>query len=74
MQRQLVRNLTFIFKWGQGTCSLTKHKRRWAYSGYFLPTCCLLRFAAFLEVRAPLGPLDVKVKVKVKTKKSLEIT
>ena len=31
----------------QGTCSLTKHTWRWAYSLYFFPACCLLRFAAF---------------------------
>ena len=33
---------------GQRTCLLTKHTRRWAYSWYFFPACCLLRFAAFL--------------------------
>ena len=48
MQRRLVQNFTFILEWGQGTCSLTKHTRRWAYSRYFFPACCLLRFAAFL--------------------------
>merc|ERR1719320_1814959 len=47
MQRRLVQNFTFILEWGQGTCSLTKHTRRWAYSQYFFPACCLLRFAAF---------------------------
>ena len=47
MQRRQVQNCTFILEWGQGTCSLTKHTRRWAYSGYFFPACCLLRFAAF---------------------------
>ena len=34
MQRQLVQNFTFILERGQGTCSLTKHTRRWAYSLY----------------------------------------
>merc|ERR1712243_329119 len=47
MQRRLVQNLTFILEWGQGTCSLTKHTWRWAYSQYFFPACCLLRFVAF---------------------------
>ena len=31
MQRRLVQNFTFILAWGQGTCSLTKHTRRWTY-------------------------------------------
>ena len=31
-QRRLVQNFTFILESGQGTCSLTKHTRRWAYS------------------------------------------
>ena len=26
-----------------------KHTRRWAYSRYFFPACCLLRFAAFFD-------------------------
>ena len=47
MQGRLVQTFTFILEWGQGTCSLTKHTRRWAYSRYFFPACCLLRFAAF---------------------------
>ena len=34
MQRRLVQNFTFILEWGQGTCSLTKQTRRWAYSLY----------------------------------------
>merc|ERR1712102_247576 len=50
MQRRLVQNFTFILEWGQGTCSLTKHTLRWAYSQYFSPACCLLRFAAFFLV------------------------
>ena len=50
MQRRLVQNFTFILEWGQGTCLLTKHTLRWAYSRYFSPACCLLRFAAFLHV------------------------
>ena len=49
MQSQLVQNLTFILKWGQGTCSLTKHPLRWTYSA-----CCLVRFAPFLSVRCIL--------------------
>ena len=28
-----------ILEWGQGTCSLTKHTRHWAYSRYFFPAC-----------------------------------
>ena len=51
MRRRLVQNFTFILEWGQGTCSLTKHTGRWAYSRYFLPAYCLLRFALFLIVR-----------------------
>ena len=50
MQRRLVQNFTFILEWGQGTCSLTKHTPRWAYSRYFSPACCLLRFASFFEM------------------------
>ena len=42
MQRRLVQNFTFILEWCQGTCSLTKHTGRWAYSPYFFPACCLL--------------------------------
>merc|ERR1719312_113634 len=48
MQRRLEQNFILIWKWGQGTCLLTKHTLRWAYSWYFPPACCLLRFAAFL--------------------------
>ena len=51
MQRRLEQNFTLIWKWGQGTCLLTKHTLRWAYSRYFPPACCLLRFAAFLLVK-----------------------
>merc|ERR1711942_4095 len=47
MQRRLVQNFTFILEWGQGTCSLMTHTRRWAYSRDFFPACCLLHFAAF---------------------------
>ena len=50
MQRRLVQNFTFILEWGQGTCSLTKHTRCWAYFRYFFPACCLLRFAAFFVI------------------------
>merc|ERR1719347_988740 len=49
MQRRLMQIFTFILEWGQGTCLLTKHTLRWAYSRYFSPACCLLRFAAFLN-------------------------
>ena len=42
-------DFTFILEWGQGTCSLTKHTWRGAYSWYFFPACCPLRFAAFLS-------------------------
>ena len=34
-KKLLVQNFTFILEWGQGTCALTKHTRRWAYSQYF---------------------------------------
>merc|ERR1719320_972818 len=51
MQRRLVQNFTFISEWGQGTCSLTKHTRSWAYSQYFPPGCCLLRLAAFFFIK-----------------------
>ena len=50
MQRRLVQNFTFIFEWGQGSCSFTKHTQHWAYSRYFFPACCLLRFAAFFNI------------------------
>merc|ERR1719347_236441 len=50
MQRRLMQIFTFILEWGQGTCSLTKHTLRWAYSRYFSPACCVLRFAAFFMV------------------------
>merc|ERR1711942_38528 len=48
MQRRLVQNFTYIFEWGQGTCSLTKHTWRWTHSAlrYFFPACCLVCFAA----------------------------
>ena len=49
MQRRLVQDFTFILEWGQGTCSLMKHTRRWAYSQYLFPACCLLCFAAFFH-------------------------
>ena len=45
MQRRLVLNFTFILEWGQGTCSLTKHTRRWTYS-----ECCLVHLAAFFDL------------------------
>ena len=50
MQRRLVQNFTFMLELGQETCSLTKHTWRWIYSAlwYFIPACCLVRFAAFL--------------------------
>ena len=57
MQRRLVQNFTFILEWGQGTCLLTKHTLRWAYSRYFPPACCLLRFAAFFFFVCKLLPL-----------------
>ena len=34
-----------MLEWGQGTCSLTKHTRRWTYS-----ECCLVRLAAFFDL------------------------
>ena len=38
MQRRLMQNFTYILEWGRGTCTLTKHTRRWTYSAlrYFL--------------------------------------
>merc|ERR1712081_18849 len=51
MQRRLVQNFTSILEWGQGTCSLTKHTRRWAYSQYLFPACFPLRFVAFMMFR-----------------------
>ena len=45
---------------GQGTCLLTKHTRRWAYSRYFFPACCLLRFAAFFSVCMQTSRTTVK--------------
>ena len=44
MQRRLVQNFTFILEWGQGTCSLTKHTRRWAYSRYHAAYSALWHF------------------------------
>ena len=32
MQRRLVQSFIYIFEWGQGTCTLTKHTLRWTYS------------------------------------------
>ena len=32
MQRRLVQSFTYLLEWGQGTCTLTKHTRRWTYS------------------------------------------
>ena len=32
MQRRLVQSFTYILEWGRGTCTLTKHTRRWTYS------------------------------------------
>merc|ERR1719320_1549871 len=60
MQRRLVQNFTFILEWGLGTCLLTKHTLRWAYSRYFSPACCLLRFAAFF-LPSPLFKHSVRV-------------
>ena len=62
MQRRLVQNFTFILDWGQGTCSLTKHTWRWAYSRYFSPACCLLRFAAFFFMISLLTQLNFNLK------------
>ena len=59
MQRRQVQNFTFILEWGQGTCSLTKHTQHWAYSRYFFPACCLLRFAAFFHSKQQKNiPID----------------
>ena len=32
MQRRLLQSFTYILERGQGTCTLTKHTRRWTYS------------------------------------------
>ena len=32
MQRRLVQSFTYILELGRGTCTLTKHTRRWTYS------------------------------------------
>ena len=32
MQRRLVQSFTYMREWGQQTCTLTKHTRRWTYS------------------------------------------
>ena len=42
MQRQLVQNFTFILECGQGTCSLTKHTRRWALGIFPISFPCML--------------------------------
>ena len=56
IQRRLVESFTYIFEWGQGTCTLTKHTWRWTYSTlrnflvkndqtshyYFLKSKCVL--------------------------------
>ena len=67
MQRRLEQDFTLIWKWGQGTCLLTKHALRWAYSRYFPPACCLLRFAAFFNLCPPdtLGPNILSVQLSV---------
>merc|ERR1712115_183965 len=57
MQRRLVQNFTSILEWSQGTCLLTKHTLRWAYSRYFPPACCLLRFAAFFTPDRAVDPI-----------------
>ena len=44
-----MQNFILILEWGQGTCSLTKHTRCWAYFRYFFHACCLFRFAAFFN-------------------------
>jgi len=31
MQRRLLQSFTYILEWGRGTCTLTKHTRRWTY-------------------------------------------
>ena len=38
MQRRLGQIFTYILKWGQGTCTLTKQTQRWTYSAlrYFI--------------------------------------
>ena len=55
MQRRLVQNITFILKWGQGTFSLTKHTRRWAYSLYFSLHAAYSALQHFFNLHAPLS-------------------
>ena len=39
MQRRLVQSFTYILEWGRGTCTLTKHTRRWTYSALWYFFC-----------------------------------
>ena len=32
MQRRLLQSFTYVLEWRPGTCTLTKHTRRWTYS------------------------------------------
>ena len=61
MQRQLVQNFTYILEWGRGTCTLTKHTRRWTYPAlrYFFRqhaasiygfVCSFVPFVCFVRV------------------------
>ena len=43
MQRRLMQNFTYILEWGRGTCTLTKHTRRWTY--------CALRYFFLTDLK-----------------------
>ena len=43
MQRRLAQSFTYILELGQGTCTLTKHTRRWTYSA-------MRHFFTFLQI------------------------
>ena len=60
MQRRLVQNFTFVLEWGQGTCSLTKHSRHWAYSRYFSLHAAYSALWHFLEMCDFVDQVDLK--------------
>ena len=53
MQRRLVQSFTYILEWGRGTCTLTKHTRRWTYSAlwYFF----LQKHALYQDIWRKIG-------------------
>ena len=55
MQRRLLQSFTYILEWRPGTCTLTRHTRRWTYSAlrhFFLseaaPRCGIFRYMCYL--------------------------